>query len=198
MCTRDFIMEIEEIDSKNPRGIMAIGKIKNGKVFLGDFLEIVGNNNVLKTHIAFIEKKINKNSDDKKSLLISNSAKMGEDVRLLLTNSRNDDISIGQIISTPKKIRPHKKFVAQISLIENETFCISKDESLKAEIAFGKNSKSNGSLFLLDNEKDFISTNSFCVTIDMDVPLAIGVNLNFNIYKWNEKIGVGNVVKIVE
>ena len=198
MGTSDFIMEIEEIDSKNPRGFMAIGKIKKGKVFIGDFLEIVGINNILKTHIAFIEKRNITNNESETSLLISDSAKSGESVRLLLTNSRNDDICIGHIISTPKKIRPHKKFIAEISLTNNETFCLSKDKSFNADIVFGKNSKANASCYLLDNISDHISPNSFQVNINMDIPLAIGVNLSFNIYKGNKKIGVGNIVKIVE
>lgn len=195
MCTSDFIMEIKEIDRQNPRGFMATGIIKKGKVFLGDFLEIVGINNILKTHIAFIEK-INNDSEDKNSLIISNSAQCGENVRLLLTNSRNDAICVGQIISTPKKIRPHKKFVAEISLLNNITFCLSEDYSFNANISFSEISEATATFCLLDNMQNSIS--SFCVTIEMDVPLAIGVNLNFEIYKWNEKIGVGNVVKIIE
>lgn len=100
--TRDFIMEIEEVGYITNRGIFAQGKILNGIVRLGDCLEIIENSIIAKTFIASIER-IEKNSNKGITMLLVSKAQAGDTVRLLLTNSRSDDIRVGQIISTPRK-----------------------------------------------------------------------------------------------
>lgn len=105
MDTIGFKMKIEGVNPQIDRGIFAEGTILQGKVFLGDCLEIIGNS-ILKTHVAAIEKKISKNDDQKQpEYKIAFSAKSGENVRLLLTNSFTDNICIGHIISTPKSVK---------------------------------------------------------------------------------------------
>lgn len=98
----NFTMEIEEVGYIANRGIFAQGKILNGQVHLGDCLEIIENSIIAKTIIAAIEK-IEKSSDKNIKMLLVATAKAGDTVRLLLTNSPSEDIHIGQIISTPRE-----------------------------------------------------------------------------------------------
>ncbi len=196
MNTIGFIMEIEEVDFTSNKGFFAQGKITNGFVCLGDALEIVGNSVIVKTFIASIEKIGKKNNKT-----LECSAKAGDEVRLLLTNSPHDNIDRGQIISTPKTLRYHSKFKAIITLLNDKENEISIRDGFDAQISFEENLlyEVNGFFhFLEDTKVNTTVRNSFDMLISMETPTAVGKDLIFNIYKCNKKIGTGIIIEIVD
>lgn len=193
----DFIMEIEEVDLTTNRGIFIQGKIENGNVYLGAPFEIIGNCIIIKTIIAAIEKVEKKNQ--KVTTTFSTSAQSGDTVRLLLSNSRKDNINIGQIVSTPKVFRPHSTFKAKISLSEKEEAVRSFIYDIfHGNIEFRKNFNTNAIIYCLDRESDVLTQDNFEVLIEMEKTLAIKPNLKFTIYKENRKMGIGTITEIIE
>ena len=106
----DFIMEIEGINRNSKRGLVASGKVNNGVVCLGDCLEIVGKNNILKTYVAAIEKL----SQNHKKASFSTSAVSGDNIQVLLTNSRNDDIDMAFPRSLAATVKEPSSFLVML------------------------------------------------------------------------------------
>ena len=190
MNMTDFIMEIKEIDFYDNKGVIVEGKIKNGTVSLGDSLEIVGSA-IFKTFIASIEKK------QTEQHIITDSAKSGEHVRLLLTISQSENINVGHIISTPKLLRPHSKFKSEISF-QSKVLKYIVNNSLNVQIEFSENLITNASIYFLDNLQYIIYKNNFIANIELNNPLTFMQGLKFKIHYNNEKIGTGIVTEIIE
>ena len=104
METNKFVMKIEEIEKDTNRGLNVKGTILSGTVELGDFLDITESESkqpITHTHIASIEKKGNNGFYN-----ISTIAKVGDFVKLLITNSYIDNVvKTGQYITTAKQFK---------------------------------------------------------------------------------------------
>lgn len=191
----DFVMEIEEINRNSKRGLVATGKVNNGIVCLGDCLEIVGKDNILKTHVAAIEK-LSKNHTKPS---FSTSAVSGDNIQLLLTNSRNDNISIGHVLSTPKTVRPHSKFEATFSLFNpKRDVDLLHSSDLDCSVCFRKFSKSNAKLFLLGGKSSTYLYNHFYILLEMEHTIIFDTGCKFDVFCGLDKIGTGIVSKIIE
>lgn len=191
----DFIMEIEGINRNSKRGLVASGKVNNGVVCLGDCLEIVGKNNILKTYVAAIEKL----SQNHKKASFSTSAVSGDNIQLLLTNSRNDDIDIGHVLSTPKTVRPYSNFEAQFSLLNpKRDVKLLHSSYLECSVHFRKNSSSKAKLYLLGGKSSTYLYNHFYILLKMDDTIIFDTGCKFDVFCGLDKIGTGTVNKIIE
>lgn len=191
----DFLMEIEGINHNSKRGLVASGKVNNGVVCLGDCLEIVGENNILKTYVAAIEK-LSKNNEE---TIFSTSATSGDNIQLLLTNSRNDNINIGHVLSTPKTVRPHLNFEAQFSLLNpKRDVDLLHSSCLECSVHFRKNSKSNAKLYLLGGKSSTYLYNHFYILLEMEHTIIFDTGCKFDVFCGLYKIGTGIVNKVIQ
>ena len=113
--TRDldkpFLMPVEDVFSIAGRGTVVTGRIEQGKVNVGDDLEVVGFDDNHKTTCTGVEMF--------KKLLDYGMA--GDNVGALLRGLKREDVRRGQVLAKPGTISTAKKFEAEI-------YCLSQDE----------------------------------------------------------------------
>jgi elongation factor Tu len=107
---KPFLMPIEDVFSIKGRGTVATGRIEQGKIAVGDEVEIVGIRPSRKTTITGVEMF--------KKLLPD--AQAGDNVGALLRGIERDDIERGQVLAKPGSITPHTEFDAEVYVLKKE------------------------------------------------------------------------------
>ena len=107
---KPFLMPIEGVFSIAGRGTVATGKIEQGIVKVGDFVEVVGLADTVKTTVTGIEM-------FKKEL---SQGEAGDNAGLLLRGIKKEDIVRGMVIAKPGSIKPHKKFKCEVYILSKE------------------------------------------------------------------------------
>ena len=105
-------MPVEDVFTITGRGTVATGRIEQGKVNVGDEVELVGiHPQTAKTVVTGVEM-FRKLLDD---------GQAGDNVGCLLRGVKREDIERGQVLAKPGSITPHTKFKAEV-------YCLTKDE----------------------------------------------------------------------
>ncbi len=109
---KPFQMPVEDVFSIKGRGTVGTGRVEQGKVKVGDPLEIVGlNKETLKTVCTGVEM-FNKVLDE---------GIAGDNIGVLLRGIEKNQLRRGQVLAAPGTITPHTKF-------EAEVYVLTKDE----------------------------------------------------------------------
>jgi elongation factor Tu len=113
--TRDldkpFLMPIEDVFSIAGRGTVVTGRIEQGKINVGDELEVLGYGNKSKTTCTGVEMF--------KKLLDYGMA--GDNIGALIRGLKREDVRRGQVLCKPGTLSTASKF-------EAEVYCLSQDE----------------------------------------------------------------------
>ena len=105
-------MPVEDVFTITGRGTVATGRIEQGKVNVGDEVELVGiQPETTKTVVTGVEMF--------RKLLDYGQA--GDNVGCLLRGTKREDIQRGQVLAKPGSITPHTKFKAEV-------YCLTKEE----------------------------------------------------------------------
>ncbi len=96
---RPFLMPIEDVFSISGRGTVVTGRVEQGKVKVGEDMEVVGIRPTFKRVVTGVEMF--------KKLLDEGMA--GDNVGLLLRGTEKDEVERGQVVSKPGSITPHTK-----------------------------------------------------------------------------------------
>src|SRR2546425_1304350 len=108
---KPFLMPVEDVFSITGRGTVATGRIEQGKVNVGDEVELVGiHPQTAKTVVTGVEMF--------RKLLDYGQA--GDNVGCLLRGTGKDDVERGQVLAKPGSITPHTKFKAQAYILTKE------------------------------------------------------------------------------
>ncbi len=110
LVDRPFLMAIEGVHTIEGRGTVATGKIEQGRVLVGQKVEILGLGDILESTVTSIET-FNKQQE---------SGECGDNVGVLLRGVKSDQIQRGQVISAPRSIKPQQKFNAQVYVLKRE------------------------------------------------------------------------------
>src|SRR5688500_15172171 len=109
---KPFLMPVEDVFTITGRGTVATGRIEQGKVNVGDEVELVGiQPETTKTVCTGVEMF--------RKLLDYGQA--GDNVGTLLRGVKREDIQRGQVLAKPGSITPHTKFKAEV-------YCLTKEE----------------------------------------------------------------------
>src|SRR3954462_2324601 len=109
---KPFQMPVEDVFTITGRGTVATGRIEQGKVNVGDEIELVGiHPQTAKTVVTGVEMF--------RKLLDEGQA--GDNVGCLLRGVKREEIERGQVLAKPGSITPHTKFKAEV-------YCLTKDE----------------------------------------------------------------------
>ena len=106
-----FLMPVEDVFSIEGRGTVVTGKIEQGRVKMGEEIEIVGITDTRKTTCTGVE-------------MFQKTMKEGEagdNVGCLLRGVKKEDVQRGMVLAKPGTITPHTHF-------EGEVYILSKDE----------------------------------------------------------------------
>lgn len=190
--TRDldkpFLMPIEDVFSIAGRGTVVTGRVEQGKVNVGDELEVVGLGGDVKTTCTGVEMF--------KKLLDYGGA--GDNIGALLRGIKREDVRRGQVLAQPGTISTGTKF-------EAEVYALSKEEggrhtpfqSNYRPQFFFRTADVTGNLMLKDGQEMVLPGENSTLDVELISPIAMEPGLRFNIREGGRTVGTGVVTKIL-
>ena len=193
MCIRDsdkdFLMPVEDVFSISGRGTVVTGRIEQGKISIGDEIEIVGIRDTEKTTITGVEM----------FRKILDSGEAGDNVGCLLRGTKKDEVERGQVLVKPGSITPHTKFNA-------EAYVLTKDEGGRHTPFFNgyrpqfyfRTTDVTGVCTLPEGTEMVMPGDTVQLDVTLITPIAMDEGLRFAIREGGRTVGAGVVTKINE
>ena len=186
---KPFLMAVEDVFSITGRGTVATGRVEQGKIHVGDAVEIVGIKETTQSVATGLEM-FRKLLDE---------AMAGDNIGMLLRGIEKDNIERGQVIAAPKSITPHKKFKAEV-------YVLTKDEGgrhtpffkgYKPQFFF-RTTDVTGSIILKDGVEMIMPGDHTEITVELISPVAMTKGLRYAIREGGHTVGAGVVTEIIE
>ncbi|KAL3827485.1 hypothetical protein ACHAXA_003754 [Cyclostephanos tholiformis] len=173
--TRDldkpFLMPVEDVFSIAGRGTVVTGRIEQGKINVGDELEIIGYGSKTKTTCTGVEMF--------KKLLDYGMA--GDNIGALIRGLKREDVRRGQVLCKPGTLSTAKKF-------EAEVYCLSQNEGT-ADVT--------GDLKLKEGTEMVMPGDNTTLDVELITPVPIETGLRFTMREGGRTVGTGIVTKIL-
>jgi elongation factor Tu len=182
-------MPIEDTFSISGRGTVVTGRVEQGRVNVGDDLDVIGLNNDKKTTCTGVEMF--------KKLLDYGMA--GDNIGALLRGLKREDVRRGQILCKPGSVKTAKKF-------EAEVYALKKDEggrhtpfmtNYRPQFFF-RTADITGSLILKEGTEMVMPGDNSTIDVELIAPLALEPGLRFNMREGGMTVGTGIVTKVFE
>jgi len=191
---KTFLMAVEDVFSITGRGTVATGRIERGMVSVGDTVELVGLKDTKSTTVTGIEM-------FQKTL---EQGMAGDNVGILIRGIQKADIERGMVLAKPGSITPHKKFEAEVYILNKEEggrhtpfftgyrpqFYVRTTDVTGTIVQF---TGDDGSVAEMVMPGDRIK-----MTAELINPIAIEQGMRFAIREGGRTVGAGVVSKILE
>jgi elongation factor Tu len=186
---KPFQMPVEDVFSITGRGTVATGRIEQGKVNVGDEVELVGIKDTTKTVVTGVEMF--------RKLLDYGQA--GDNVGCLLRGTKREEIERGQVLAKPRSITPHTKFKAEV-------YCLTKEEGGRHTPFFKgyrpqfyfRTTDVTGVVELEEGTEMVMPGDNAQMEITLIQPIAMEEALRFAIREGGRTVGSGVVTEILE
>jgi len=186
---KPFLMPVEDIFSISGRGTVVTGRIEQGKVKVGEEVEIVGMRDTVKRVVTGVEMF--------KKLLDAGEA--GDNVGLLLRGTERADVERGQVLAKPGSITPHTKF-------KGEVYVLTKEEGGRHTPFFTgyrpqfyfRTTDVTGTANLPEGVEMVMPGDNVTMDVQLITPIAMDKGLRFAIREGGRTVGAGTVTEIVE
>ena len=186
---KPFLMPIEDVFSISGRGTVVTGRIEQGKVKVGDTIEIVGIKPTQTTVVTGVEM-FNKNLD---------SGEAGDNVGALLRGIEKNQVERGQVLAAPKSITPHTNFKATI-------YCLSKEEGGRHNPFFSgyrpqfyfRTTDVTGTVTLPEGKQMVMPGDNTELAVELIHPIAMDKGLRFAIREGGRTVASGQVIEVVK
>jgi elongation factor Tu len=187
---KPFQMPVEDVFTITGRGTVATGRIEQGKVNVGDEVELVGiHPEVTKTVVTGVEMF--------RKLLDEGQA--GDNVGCLLRGVKREEIERGQVLAKPGSITPHTKFKAEV-------YCLTKEEGGRHTPFFNgyrpqfyfRTTDVTGVVQLTEGTEMVMPGDNTQMEIELIQPIAMDEALRFAIREGGRTVGSGVVTEILE
>jgi elongation factor Tu len=191
---KTFLMAIEDVFSITGRGTVATGRIERGMVSVGDAVELVGLKDTKATTVTGIEM-FQKTLDQ---------GMAGDNVGILIRGIQKTEIERGMVLAMPGSITPHKKF-------EAEVYILNKDEGGRHTPFFTgyrpqfyvRTTDVTGTIVQFTGDDGSIAEmvmpgDRIKMTAELINPIAIEQGMRFAIREGGRTVGAGVVSKIIE
>jgi elongation factor Tu len=187
---KPFLMPVEDVFTITGRGTVATGRIEQGKVNVGDEVELVGiHPEVSKTVVTGVEMF--------RKLLDYGQA--GDNVGCLLRGMKREEIERGQVLAKPGSITPHTKFKAEV-------YCLTKEEGGRHTPFFNgyrpqfyfRTTDVTGVCQLPEGTEMVMPGDNTQMEIELIQPIAMDEQLRFAIREGGRTVGSGVVTEILE
>jgi elongation factor Tu len=186
---KPFQMPVEDVFSITGRGTVATGRIEQGKVNVGDEVELVGISDTNKTVVTGVEMF--------RKLLDYGQA--GDNVGCLLRGTKREEIQRGQVLAKPGSITPHTKFKAEV-------YCLTKEEGGRHTPFFNgyrpqfyfRTTDVTGVVKLAEGTEMVMPGDNAQMEIELIQPIAMDEALRFAIREGGRTVGSGVVTEILE
>ena len=185
-----FLMPVEDVFSITGRGTVATGRVERGQLKVSEEVEIVGltdeSRKVVVTGIEMFRK-------------LLDYAEAGDNIGVLLRGVQRTEIERGQVLAKPGSITPHKKFQAQV-------YVLNKDEGGRHTPFFNnyrpqfyfRTTDVTGLITLPEGTEMCMPGDNVEMTVELITPIAIEEGLRFAIREGGRTVGSGAVTAIVE
>jgi elongation factor Tu len=185
-----FLMPVEDVFGIKGRGTVVTGRIEQGKVRVGETIEIIGMNDEVRSTVVTGVEMFQKTLDE---------GLAGDNVGCLLRGIERADIERGQVLAQPKSIKPHTKFTGQV-------YVLSKEEGGRHKPFFPgyrpqfyiRTTDVTGTIQLPEGVEMVMPGDNIDMTVELIVPVAITEGLRFAIREGGRTVGAGVVAKIIE
>ena len=186
---KPFLMAVEDVFTITGRGTVATGRVEQGKINVGDAVEIVGLRETKQSVATGLEMF--------RKLLDESVA--GDNIGMLLRGIDKDNVERGQVIAKPKSITPHKKF-------KGEVYILTKEEGgrhtpffkgYKPQFYF-RTTDVTGATFLKDGAEMIMPGDHTEITVELIMPVAMDKGLRFAIREGGHTVGAGVVTEVIE
>jgi elongation factor Tu len=187
---KPFQMPVEDVFTITGRGTVATGRIEQGKVNVGDEIELVGiHPETSKTVVTGVEMF--------RKLLDEGQA--GDNVGCLLRGVKREDIERGQVLAKPGSITPHTKFKAEV-------YCLTKEEGGRHTPFFNgyrpqfyfRTTDVTGVVQLAEGTEMVMPGDNTQMEIELIQPIAMDEALRFAIREGGRTVGSGVVTEILQ
>jgi elongation factor Tu len=191
---KTFLMAIEDVFSITGRGTVATGRIERGTINVGDAVELVGLKDTKATTVTGIEM-FQKTLDQ---------GMAGDNVGILIRGIQKTEIERGMVLAVPGSITPHKKF-------EAEVYILNKDEGGRHTPFFTgyrpqfyvRTTDVTGTIVQFTGDDGSVAEmvmpgDRIKMTAELINPIAIEQGMRFAIREGGRTVGAGVVSKIIE
>jgi elongation factor Tu len=191
---KNFLMAIEDVFSITGRGTVATGRIERGVVSVGDSVEIVGLKETKSTTVTGIEM----------FQKILDQGLAGDNVGILIRGVQKTEIERGMVLAMPASITPHKKF-------EAEVYVLNKDEGGRHTAFFTgyrpqfyvRTTDVTGTIVQFTGDDGssaemVMPGDRIKMTAELITPIAIEQGMRFAIREGGRTVGAGVVSKIID
>jgi elongation factor Tu len=186
---KPFLMPIEDVFSISGRGTVVTGRIERGIVKVGEEVEIVGLKDTTKTTVTGVEMF--------RKLLDQGQA--GDNIGALLRGVDREGVERGQVLAKPGSIKPHKKFKAEV-------YILNKEEGGRHTPFFAnyrpqfyfRTTDVTGTVKLPEGVEMVMPGDNIGLEIELITPIAMEKELRFAIREGGHTVGAGVVAEIIE
>jgi len=187
---KPFLMPIEDVFTITGRGTVVTGRVEQGKIEVGNEIEIVGiHEKVEKTVVTGLEM-------FQKSL---DFAQAGDNAGALLRGVKREEVERGQVLAKPGSITPHTQFKAEV-------YVLSKDEGGRHTPFFNnyrpqfyfRTTDVTGAVKLPEGQEMVMPGDNTNMDIELIQPIAMDPGLRFAIREGGRTVGAGVVTEVVK
>jgi elongation factor Tu len=186
---KPFLMPVEGVFSISGRGTVATGRIEQGKIKVGQEVELIGFGRKERTTVTGVEM----------FRKILDEGQAGDNVGLLLRGTKKEDIERGMVIAAPGSITPHKKFKCK-------SYILTKDEGGRHSPFFNgyrpqfyfRTTDVTGVVTLEAGREMVMPGDNVEFTVELISPIAMDKDLRFAIREGGRTVGSGIVTQIIE
>ena len=191
---KPFLMAVEDVLTITGRGTVATGRVERGQLKTGDNVEIIGFKNTRSATVTGLEM-------FQKSL---DQTLAGDNVGVLLRGIGKSDIQRGMVLAKPGSLAAHRKFTAQIYVLNKEeggrhTPCLpgyspqifARTADITCKITDFKADDESPMQMIMPGDRVKLS-------IELIYPMAIEPGMRFAIREGKKTIGAGVVSSILD
>ena len=191
---KTFLMAIEDVFSITGRGTVATGRIERGAIAVGDAVELIGLKDTKDTTVTGIEM-FQKTLD---------KGMAGDNVGILIRGIQKTEIERGMVLALPGSITPHKKF-------EAEVYILNKDEGGRHTPFFTgyrpqfyvRTTDVTGTIVQFTGDDGSVAEmvmpgDRIKMTAELINPIAIEQGMRFAVREGGRTVGAGVVSKIID
>jgi elongation factor Tu len=186
---RPFLMPIEDVFSISGRGTVVTGRVEQGKVKVGEEMEIVGIRPTFKRVVTGVEMF--------KKLLDEGMA--GDNVGLLLRGTEKEEVERGQVVAKAGSITPHTKFKAEVYILKKEEGGRHTPffKGYRPQFYF-RTTDVTGVAQLPEGVEMVMPGDNVSLAVELIMPIAMDKGLRFAIREGGRTVGAGAVAEIIE
>ncbi|MDO5656587.1 MAG: elongation factor Tu [Flavobacteriaceae bacterium] len=186
---KPFLMPVEDVFSITGRGTVATGRIEAGVINTGDPVDIVGmGDEKLTSTITGVEM----------FRKILDRGEAGDNVGLLLRGIEKTDIRRGMVIAKKDSVKPHKKFKAEVYILNKEEG--GRHTPFKNNYRpqfYVRTTDVTGEIHLQDGVEMVMPGDNISIEVELIQPIALNEGLRFAIREGGRTVGAGQVTQIL-